>query len=349
MRTRLAEVSVTPEPFTDPAVQEQIEQLAMRIEQLVGDREQEASLAAKLDDLERRVPTEIVTPEELSSALERTRAELAAPPIAADTDPRVEQLLEDLSALRHELADVREVPAAEPHDDAPLVAKIEALEQRLDAPRTADPRVEELSHDIATLRDRVAQAERPPATDPVVASELDTMSQRLRFMDERMNDDMATTDGVARALDALRAELAMPARPAIRPRSPSSRTRSGRSSRASTAWPRPLRPGRRGRRAPPSRISNDRRRARRVAGGGAGRSPRPRTRGSARDRRRRTSVDRRRHGRRLGPRRSPGAQPDDDRATRSPPRRARPRAGRAHAYPQPPAEGSTSSRRASRS
>ena len=78
VRAQLAEVSTTAEPVHDPAVQEQLEALAARIEQLAGDRESETALAAKLDDLERRLPTETVTPDELTDALERTREELTS-------------------------------------------------------------------------------------------------------------------------------------------------------------------------------------------------------------------------------------------------------------------------------
>ena len=285
MRARLAEVSTTPEPVHDPAVHEQLEALAARIEQLAGDRESETALAAKLDDLERRFPAEIVTPDELTNALARTREELAATSVGCRPDPRVEELSAGLASLREELAGVRdapapgpddsavrdeiaalarrieELPAAEPHDDAPLLAKIEALEQRLEAPVDADPRIDELvqdiaavreqlaatapgsseadpqllaklealeqrverpprpirrveqltqqlTHDLDAVREQLAKLERTPVTDPVVASELDTLSQRLRFLDDRLNEDVATSGEVTRAVDALRAELA---------------------------------------------------------------------------------------------------------------------------------------------
>ncbi len=152
VRARLAEATVIPEPATDPAVHGQLEALALRIEQLAGDREQEGSLAAKLDDLERRLPTALVTPEDLAGALARTREELTSASSSAD--------------------------------------------------------VQQLAGDIATIREQIAKAERTPSTDPVVASELDTMSQRLRFMDARLNDEMATSSEVTRAVEALRVELA---------------------------------------------------------------------------------------------------------------------------------------------
>ena len=95
---------------------------------------------------------------------------------------------------------------AAPH----LLAKLEALEQRVDAP-AADPAVEalveqrtqQLTHDLDAVREQLTKLERTPVTDPVVASELDTLSQRLRFLDNRLNEDVATSGEVTRAVDAI--------------------------------------------------------------------------------------------------------------------------------------------------
>ena len=81
--------------------------------------------------------------------------------------------------------------------DPQLLEKLEALEQRVEAPATADPVVEQLTqqltHDLDAVREQVAKLERTPVTDPVVASELDTLSQRLRFLDVRLNEEVPTT------------------------------------------------------------------------------------------------------------------------------------------------------------
>ena len=55
--------------------------------------------------------------------------------------------------------------------------------------------------------------ERTPSADPVVASELDTLSQRLRSLDARFDEDVATSTEVMQAIDALRAELGSTATP----------------------------------------------------------------------------------------------------------------------------------------
>ena len=67
---------------------------------------------------------------------------------------------------------------------------------------------QQLTHDLDAVREQVAKLERTPVTDPVVASELDTLSQRLRFLDVRLNEEVPTTSEMTRAVDALRAELA---------------------------------------------------------------------------------------------------------------------------------------------
>ena len=213
-----------PAPLPDPRVDELTRELASL-------RDGEEALATKLDDLEHRFPAEIVTPAELANALARTREELASAPSVA-SDPRVDELSAGLTSLREELAGVRdtraptrddsavraeiaalarrieELPAAEPRHDAPLVARIEALEQRVEAP-TVDPVVEQLTqrltHGLDEVREQVANLERTPVTDPVVASELDTLSQRLRFLDDRLNEDVATSGEVTRAVEAIEA------------------------------------------------------------------------------------------------------------------------------------------------
>ena len=55
--------------------------------------------------------------------------------------------------------------------------------------------------------------ERTPSADPVVASELDTLSQRLRSLDARFDEEVATSTEVMQAIDALRAELGSTAMP----------------------------------------------------------------------------------------------------------------------------------------
>ena len=71
-----------------------------QIEQLAGSSDLQASLAAKLDDVERRLPSDIVTLEDLSQALAGVRDELAPSSGPAPADPRIEQLLEEVASLR---------------------------------------------------------------------------------------------------------------------------------------------------------------------------------------------------------------------------------------------------------
>ena len=91
--------------------------------------------------------------------------------------------------------------------------QLEALATRIEELASAssvapDLRVDQLSHDFDAIREQLAQVERTPVTDPVVASELDTLSQRLRVLDDRLNEGVATSAEVTQAIDALRTELA---------------------------------------------------------------------------------------------------------------------------------------------
>jgi hypothetical protein len=178
VQARLAEM-----PRTDPIVLEQLDSLASRIERVAGD-EGDAALAARLADLERRLPAETVTPDELADALSRTRDDLALTAAGIAPDPRLEEISAAVESLRRDLDDVRHAPVP------------------------ADPRLEQLTAAVDTVREQVAAVASTPVTDPVVASELDTLSQRLRFLDVRLDEEMATSSEVMRAVDAVRAELA---------------------------------------------------------------------------------------------------------------------------------------------
>ena len=113
--------------------------------------------------------------------------------------------------MRARLDELNATP--EPVHDPAVHQQLEALATRIEELASAssvapDPRVDQLAHDFDAIREQLAQVERTPVTDPVVASELDTLSQRLRFLDDRLNEDVATSAEVTQAIEALRTELA---------------------------------------------------------------------------------------------------------------------------------------------
>ena len=208
---------------------DRIEQIAHRVEELTAERQAQQALAQRLDEIESRLTAGVVTPEDLARALAGARDDLTPAP-APLADPRVDELARELASLRddqapdtrvdrlaEDLAEVRarldELSATpEPVHDPAVHQQLEALATRIEELASAssvgpDPRVDQLAHDFDAIREQLAQVERTPVTDPVVASELDTLSQRLRFLDDRLNEDVATSAEVTQAIDALRAEL----------------------------------------------------------------------------------------------------------------------------------------------
>ena len=208
---------------------DRIEQIAHRVEELTAERQAQQALAQRLDEIESRLTAGVVTPEDLARALAGARDDLTPAP-APLADPRVDELARELASLRDDQVpdirvdrldeDLEEVRirldemdrrAEHVHDPA-AHQQLEALTARIEELASAssvgpDPRVDQLAHDFDALREQLAQVERTPVTDPVVASELDTMSLRLRNLDDRLSEDVATSAEVTQAIDALRAEL----------------------------------------------------------------------------------------------------------------------------------------------
>ena len=85
----------------DPELAARLDASALEVEQLAGGAEAvQAALAAKLDDVERRLPSDIVTLEDLSQALGRVREEVALESATGGPDPRIEELLNEVASLR---------------------------------------------------------------------------------------------------------------------------------------------------------------------------------------------------------------------------------------------------------
>ena len=209
---------------------DRIEQIAHRVEELTAERQAQQALAQRLDEIESRLTAGVVTPEDLARALIGARDDLTPAP-APLADPRVDELARELASLRDDQApdhpgrpsrrgpgggarparrDERDTGARPRPGSAPAARGARDADRgaRLCLLRRPDPRVDQLAHDFDAIREQLAQVERTPVTDPVVASELDTLSQRLRFLDDRLNEDVATSAEVTQAIEALRTELA---------------------------------------------------------------------------------------------------------------------------------------------
>ena len=214
---------------------ERIDEIADRVGTLTAEREAQQALARRLDEVDSRLRMETVTPDDLARALAGAREELIPAP-APLTDPRIDELARELASLRDSQAPdprvdrlaedltemsarLAEVPATpEPRDDPLVHDRLEALASRIEelasAPSVAaDERIDHLIHDVGAIRDELANVAPSPATDPVVASELDTLSQRLHLLDARLDEEVAASSEVMGAIDALRAELGSTAMP----------------------------------------------------------------------------------------------------------------------------------------
>ena len=221
------EIAVLAQSIT-PA--DRIEQIAHRVEELTAERQAQQAVTQRLDEIEGRLTAGVVTPEDLARALAGAGDDLAPAP-APLADPRVDELARELASLRHDQApdtrvdrlteDLAEVRARldelsatpKPVHDPAVHQQLEALATRIEELSSApsvgpDPRVDQLSHDFDAIREQLAQVERRPVSDPLVAGELDTLSQRLRLLDDRLNEGVATSAEVTQAIDALRTELA---------------------------------------------------------------------------------------------------------------------------------------------
>jgi DNA repair exonuclease SbcCD ATPase subunit len=214
---------------------ERIDEIANRVADLAAESEAQQALGRRLDEIDSRLRSDTVTPADLARALAGAREDLTpAPAPLADPrvdelarelaslrdsqapDPRVDRLAEDLREVRARLAEVPATP--EPGHDPLVHDRLEALATRIDelasaSPVAPDGRIDRLVHDVDAIRDQLASVERTPTSDPVVASELDALSQRLRSLDARIDEEVTTSSEVMQAIDAIRAELGSTAMP----------------------------------------------------------------------------------------------------------------------------------------
>ena len=132
------------------ATTEQLEELRARVEQLAADPAPTEALATKLDALESRLASGLVTPEELERAIADARAELTTAPAAPDE--RVDRITDDLQDLAARLEQL----AAAPGPDLSLAAEVEALTERLDRIAAAADATQELAAKLDALESSLA-------------------------------------------------------------------------------------------------------------------------------------------------------------------------------------------------
>jgi len=168
VRTELSGIAVS--PAFDSALTDQMDVLTTRVEQLAADRADHDSLAAKLEAVEARVASDLVTTDDLSQALDRALDELS--PTAAQPDGRIEELAQALDSVRTELSGIAVPPAFD-----------SALTDQMDVLTT---RVEQLAADRA---------------------DHDSLAAKLEAVEARRASDLDTIDVLARALDRIRHDL----------------------------------------------------------------------------------------------------------------------------------------------
>ena len=154
---------------TDPEAAKALAALSERIEELSRDRHAHDELTARLDALDGRLAG-AVTGEELASAIERTREELApAPP---EPDPRIEK----------------------------TAARLETIEARLEAglASSTDP---EAAQALASLSERIEELSRERHAQEALAA-------KLAALESRLPTDTVTAGDLAAAVEELRAEQA---------------------------------------------------------------------------------------------------------------------------------------------
>jgi len=205
VRAELAQTAGTATP--DPELASRLDALADRVDQLASDGDIQRTLAAKLDELERRLPSDIVTLDDLSLSLARVREELVSTTGAAPADPRIEQLLDEVASLRVE--------------------------------RTPDERFDALAGEVGAVRADLAEATGAlgvaPAPDPELWNRLDTLAGRIEEVagtgnvpaevaarlddfERRLPVEFVTPGDLALALDRARAEVVDVELPALDPR-----------------------------------------------------------------------------------------------------------------------------------
>jgi predicted secreted Zn-dependent protease len=183
---------------TDPEAARALAALSERIEELSRERHVQEELAARLDGIESRVPTDTVSAADLASVrdqlyqataarLETVEARLEAG-LASSTDPEAAKALAALSERIEELARER-------HAQEELAARLDALDGRLAGLVTGD----ELSDALERTREELTPA--PAAPDP----RIDATWARLDAVEVRLETELAssTDPEAAKALAAL--------------------------------------------------------------------------------------------------------------------------------------------------
>lgn len=218
--------------LTEP--DDRVDRLADRVEELAADHTGRDVLTARLEALEGRLPSDVVTRDDLSRALDSARGDLL--PIIPASDGRVAQLADDLAALSTELTRTRdELAAAPPKPDArieQLTNDLTAVREELARTRdelggsTPEPdhRIDLLAHDLDDIRARLTAA----TPDPQLMSRLEALAGRveevaadrgthealaaqLQGVEHRLATDVVTSATFEGALSEIRDELARPA------------------------------------------------------------------------------------------------------------------------------------------
>jgi len=202
---------------------ERIEQLARLVEELAADRGAHEPLLGRLEALEARLPSDILSHDDLAQALSTARDELRR--MVPEPDGRLEQLSHDLDAVRVDLARTREEAAtAVPEPDGrieQLTNDVTALRADLararyelgQTPSEPDGRVDQLAQDVDAVRQTLSHAaQQPDGRVDQLADELSALRTDLA----RARDELTHTtpepdyriDRLVQDLEAVRAELA---------------------------------------------------------------------------------------------------------------------------------------------
>ncbi len=183
----------------DPELVSRLDALGAQVEQLAGGVEVQAALAAKLDDVERRLPSDIVTLEDLSQAIARVREEVALESATGGPDPRIEELLNEVASLRTDHAPDERIDMLVQGLESVRAELVEAT-AGIGAP---DP---ELDRRFEALAERVEQV----AGNTEVA---DAVAAKLNELESRLPTEVVTPAELEQALAQARAEAA-PGEPA---------------------------------------------------------------------------------------------------------------------------------------
>ena len=147
-------------------------ELASRIDELTSELAAHESSAAKLEDVERMLPSEVVTPADLSQALGRLREELESATGPAPSDPRIEHLLADVASLRVD--------------------------------RGPDERIDVLAQELGAMRAELVHVTGATGTpDPELPKQLDVLAERI----EQVAGDVGAPVELTARLDDLERRL----------------------------------------------------------------------------------------------------------------------------------------------